>query len=413
MSTTKKGNAFEKRSCEIIHKAILEGQLGIYSDQCRVYQKKAYYGHLRKKEIIFDLTIEVWPPAAQNYTLLFIIECKSYSNHKVPVDDIEEFYTKTTQIMGMSKRIFITDSTFQESSYSTAESLGIMLIQVNYDESYKILLHSIFRSKRLLSKQTKKNKLETWDDIITNFLTDLFNRHAKVKGLKALSSSEISRKAKDLIQLFKPSILSSCGSVPLDEFITFLETEFSLLVDYSTTLHLDKNGNKILGYYDQSSTTIHIDSSLYGTSRFAFVFAHEIGHFILHRDLQINSQLYNSFKDSEYNFKIDSYELKNEKHWIEWQANKFAACLILPENSLIARLAEYQMRLGIRNVGTIYYDDQSTNRLLFHQIVSYLAYFFGVSSVNVKYRLNDLGVITYANKKPIHWTNFYEELSSS
>ena len=71
MNTTKKGDEFESRSYQLIKEAIDSGQLGLIANQCKIFSKKGYYSQKRKSEIIFDLTIEVWPPKAKRFTPLY------------------------------------------------------------------------------------------------------------------------------------------------------------------------------------------------------------------------------------------------------------------------------------------------------------------------------------------------------
>ena len=77
LNTVEIGDKFESKSLDIIKKLIEEEQLGHMTEYIRIFQKKEYYSTLRKKNIKFDLTIEVWPPGANRYVLLYIIECKS------------------------------------------------------------------------------------------------------------------------------------------------------------------------------------------------------------------------------------------------------------------------------------------------------------------------------------------------
>ncbi len=101
MNTVKTGDKFEDKSYHLIEKAINNNELGISKSSAKVFRKKGYYSSDREREIIFDLSIEVWPEGAERYSLLFLIECKSSpKGHSVPVDDVEEFFTKFNQVAG-------------------------------------------------------------------------------------------------------------------------------------------------------------------------------------------------------------------------------------------------------------------------------------------------------------------------
>jgi hypothetical protein len=84
MNSTEIGNKFESRSLEILQKVIKEERLGYVSRFLKVKTKAPYYSQQRKKDIIFDLAIEVWPPEAKRYTLIYLIECKHHGRRTAP-----------------------------------------------------------------------------------------------------------------------------------------------------------------------------------------------------------------------------------------------------------------------------------------------------------------------------------------
>ncbi len=99
MSTVAKGDALESQTFTLLKGELERGKLGIDSSSGRIFQKKGYYSKEREKEIIVDISIELWLPQAQNYSLLWVCECKNY-NHPIPVDDVEEFKAMLDQIAG-------------------------------------------------------------------------------------------------------------------------------------------------------------------------------------------------------------------------------------------------------------------------------------------------------------------------
>lgn len=120
--------------------------------------------------------------------------------------------------------------------------------------------------------------------------------------------------------------------------------------------------------------------------------SHEFGHFVLHQKLSIGQQIYNSFSDAEYSFRKGSYDLKNPKQWIEWQANCFAVSLILPSAQFQARLWQIQDSLN-HSRGRILLDDNSYHNKIFYDIVTKLAYRYYVSKSTVIYKLKDMDLI--------------------
>jgi restriction endonuclease Mrr len=141
LNTTKLGDDFESRSLEIIKKVIQEGQLGHMIDFLHFIPKAKYHSAKRKKEVTFDLAIEVWPPGAKRYVMVYLIECKNYKR-RVSVDKINNFLFDLNEVgFANAKGIFISNSPLQEAAFNTADSAGMMVIQGESAENFKIVLH--------------------------------------------------------------------------------------------------------------------------------------------------------------------------------------------------------------------------------------------------------------------------------
>ncbi|EKB1969398.1 hypothetical protein ACJO1Z_05845 [Vibrio parahaemolyticus] len=91
MNTVRKGDELEAAIFEFFSTQIDHGQFWAHKDYCKIFTQKGYYSRDREKDIIFDVSIEIYLPGQETYSVLVLIECKNY-NHRVPVDDIEEFY---------------------------------------------------------------------------------------------------------------------------------------------------------------------------------------------------------------------------------------------------------------------------------------------------------------------------------
>lgn len=412
MNTVLKGDTFELNSYNLIKNAIEKDEFGISPKYSKVFLKKKYYSNIRKKNIIFDLSIELWPPNSERYSILYLIECKDYSTKKVPVGDVENFLYKVRQINNnvehdakTIKGVFVSNNSFQEGALEIAKSTGLMLIEVNSDNELSIKLHKASKSE-LEDKYSKEEKE------IEIFLYNVFNL-TKVQGLKKYSGKNIEEFANNLLNKIDSNILNYALSLPVEKLIDYLQLEYDLKFVFNESI--EDNGNKqIFGYYDVTNNLIKIDKCLKDTNRFLFLLAHEIGHFILHRELKINQQVYENFQDSEYDFVSDKYLLNNYKNWIEWQANEFASHLVLPNISFYNRLIHIQKHLGISRFGHIYLDDQPINRKDFGDITTYLSNFFDTSYTSVIYKLESLNLITYDRKKDDYkkeLRNLYNEFS--
>lgn len=149
INTTAVGDSFESISLSVIQKIITGGQLGHMIDFLKFIPKAKYYSSKRKKDITFDLAIEVWPPGAKRYVLVYLIECKNYKR-RVSVDKVNTFLFDLNEVaLANSKGIFMTNSPLQEAAYNTAESAGLMLIQAESEDNFKIILHRSTRGFEL------------------------------------------------------------------------------------------------------------------------------------------------------------------------------------------------------------------------------------------------------------------------
>ncbi|KAA3595943.1 MAG: ImmA/IrrE family metallo-endopeptidase [Calditrichaeota bacterium] len=387
MNTVKIGDNFEDKSYKLILKAIKDFELGVSPNNSKIFQKKGYYSKDREKDIIFDLSIEIWPKNAKRFTILFLIECKSSNSKKVPVDDVEEFYGKIRQVAGVNvKGVMISDNSFQSGGVTFAKNRGMMLIEVYKDDTHSIILH---RAERKLAPK------KSIDEIFLSFIKKTLGAK-KVIGLKKLSTKQIESHAVSILE--KYNNLSS--PIEICSFIEYLKKEFKLKFEFTKNLN-SLNGKKIKGYYDIKKNKVFIDNSIQETNQFPFVLGHELGHFFLHNGLKMNQEVYNDFEDSEYDFFTDKFKLENDKNWIEWQANKFAISLFLPKTLFLRELINFRKEMGIkRHPEHIFLDNQIINQKDYKKTVEHLSNYFNTSKISVRFRIEELNLLTNAQNKP-------------
>lgn len=391
MNTVLKGDKFEQNSYSLIKNAIEKDEFGISPKHSKVFLKKGYFSPLRNGDIIFDLSIEIWLPNAEKYSILYLIECKDYTNKKIPVDDVEEFITKINGVAGLGhcvKGVFISNNSFQSGAIEIAKRTGLMLIEVTSENELAIKLH---RAERINTETDESDKE------IESFLFSVFDLN-KVSGLKKLSRKAIEEIANNLHDEIDKRTLQQTLGIQFEKTTNFFKEKYKLNFEFEKSIYLNSTKN-ILGYFDIANNTICVDCSIVNTDRFAFLFAHEIGHFVLHRELKLNQQVYDKFQDSEYDFMSNKYLLNNYKNWIEWQANEFASAFVMPNNSFYTRLFAIQKHLGISRAGHIYLDDQPINRQDFGKITTYLVEHFKTTYTSVIYKLESLELITHNRKK--------------
>ena len=422
VNTVKKGDEFEELCYDLIKASLESGQLGLMSAFCKVFKKKGYYSHARRSEIFFDIAIEMWLPGAEHYTLLYLIECKNYKG-KVPVDDVEEFYTKATQIIGLNgKGVFITNKAFQSGGYRFARSMGMMLLTVNNDITLNIVLYKADRYRQMqIEKDTVNITPEDYQDpflkeiihqrwkrkidqlLIASFLYQdilpLTDSEDSDKNIPVLSKADIEEVVTLLLNSYDSSILQQAKSLDWPEFITFLLDAFELKIVSVMSLGLDRESRRILGTCDFSNKIIQIDSTLYDLDRFSFILAHEVGHFLLHNKTVISQSAYENFKDSEYSFLYDRHRITNDRNWLEWQANQFASNLIMPTASIIYRFGLEMEKIGLRAHKPLFVDNQPCNQDSFHRVTRNLAGFFKTPKTTIIYRLDELNLLNFGPQR--------------
>lgn len=398
MNTVEKGNLFETKSLEIIKKVIENGDLGLMRELVKIQTKVKYPCRNRKGVVEFDLTIEVWPPNAKRYSMIYFIECKDYSI-RIPIDKVKKFYADIVEVAGMNaKPIFISNSQFQEGAFDFAEAMGMMLIQAESSDNYKIILHKrndYVENRMPILKESLKELLldvgiKSIEKTIDQQILDLFifSTNEVGYGIDKLSKSDIEELANKELDKINPIHLINAAGLDAKILETYLSEEYEIEIVF-VKKHV------FLGACDIENKKIFISQSLVNSSRYLFVLCHEFGHFILHQKLQINQMDYNNFSDSEYNFKSDKHLLENPRHWIEWQANYFSISLLLPKTSILAKLWQYQLRKGLPQ-SPLFFDEQYQNWKFFQEFVGKLSRHFEVSKTSIIYRFKEINY--YQNK---------------
>lgn len=93
-----------------------------------VHRQKAYVGKITQRKIVVDVSFEA---TILGERLLFLLECKHY-NHRVPVNDVEEFHSKLDDI-GAHKGIIFTTLGFQDGAVKVAKAREIGLVLLTPD----------------------------------------------------------------------------------------------------------------------------------------------------------------------------------------------------------------------------------------------------------------------------------------
>ena len=81
------GSSFEMEVYNAIAAALANNAFGVLPDACRLHRQKGYHSRDRGADIVVDVSIEVYLPGANTWSLLWAWECKDLTR-PVGVDDV-------------------------------------------------------------------------------------------------------------------------------------------------------------------------------------------------------------------------------------------------------------------------------------------------------------------------------------
>jgi Zn-dependent peptidase ImmA (M78 family) len=437
MSTTLRGDQFESDVFALLSRDISEGRFIAPSDRCRIFRKKAYYSKDREKDIVFDIAIEISLPGQATYSSLWLIECKNYG-HRVPVDDVEEFFAKTEQIKpGKTYAVVISTNSFQEGAFNFARSKGIGLARYFIAESlHWILTRSpsslAVRSDASLDSKMAYDGLRQEDylsryydlccysgDIYSHSLNALFLKLLRpeeaveiigiIGGARERISSGLflvpflhAKEIESRCQMLRDAVGYKRGRVSLEAICNYFQETCGLEVREASL------ASGVLGTISFDTTVIEIDrAQAEGENRARFTLAHELGHLELGHSRYMRRDVCHVA-----DIDLDGFagiEIKDIVR-MEWQANYFAAALLLPQKQLIESMNRIAWKVGVspRGRSHLYLDHQPCNISDFNRIALPLTDVFGVSRSVIKIRLKGLGLLVEEERS----TPYADELAS-
>jgi len=208
-----------------------------------------------------------------------------------------------------------------------------------------------------------------------------------------MSKEKISAKASDLIADYELMVgYTVTPPIPVEEIIErYLDLKIGF-VDFEKTLGLPA----VLGATYVKKRLVCANENLLDSQsgRLSFTFAHEAGHWMLHRSYVDTTVQPDPDKE------IIFCRAKNANLPIEWQADFFASCLLMPEKDVKnAWHREYGPDpLIIHNVSSAYagplcFDPCASNWHLIAATVRHSGNFSNVSKQAMIIRLQELGFV--------------------
>jgi Zn-dependent peptidase ImmA (M78 family) len=222
--------------------------------------------------------------------------------------------------------------------------------------------------------------------------------------IEYLSRTEIEERASLMLQYVFPDRSEDPNPPALKEIVTVLKSKYNVQFSFSKNLGSLPSGEKFLGMFTVNPLIIHICSSIKAWSPdFYRTLAHELGHLVLHRKMIGDGKYISKDKpiiDTAQQLRYRETAELSDLGWVEWQANEFSMCLILPRKYIQILVISAQNELGInKNLGTMYLDDQPCNKHDCKRIVDRIKELSGTQESLLWRRLRFLGILEDHQKK--------------
>ena len=241
-----------------------------------------------------------------------------------------------------------------------------------------------------------------------------------------MPKKRIAKAADDVITAYGTAIgLPVSPPIPIENII---ERGLNLHLRYAN-LRKKLKLDDVLGATYVDHKVICVDESLLQDrfeGRLCFTFAHEAGHWILHRDYI--DEACRTGSDDAFNgygtISLDGLQpsadsfifcrIKDAKQPLEWQADYFASCLLMPEEEVKNTFAKCfgSKPLILYNVkssfcGPICFDPCVENWPRIAAKVKKVGGFFNVSKQAMIIRLQDLGLVKNETRTRLSWAKSY------
>ena len=430
LSTTKRGDKLEKRIHDFFAAEIAADRFFAKASCCKVRKKPKYFSRDRGREIIFDVSIEIYLPGATEFSSVVLIECKNYT-HSVPVDDAEEFFAKIQQVAAANaKGVIATSAAFQSGTRAYSKSKGIGLIRYfdrehckwelmrspstggaadRYEDPTQVtagLSDESFHSDVFdfyLQSPTRETR-SLWgfmeDLLLDGALSPMMLR--RILNSKSKTASLVSFLEKDELEELAGATLVDLGytegEVSLDA-ICDAETQrrgLSVMLDVEAPLDLVER--QVLGRIRFAPSRIEVfrqEAPNLGRARFTL--AHELAHHLLDHGRYMAGEYCDS---SDFALERSAATHGKNVARMEFQANYLAAGILMPKHHFVSAFRELArgLELSDRGFGLLYVDDQPCNLQTFDLVTRQLQKAFAVSHTAATIRLKSLGLLRDARK---------------
>lgn len=221
-----------------------------------------------------------------------------------------------------------------------------------------------------------------------------YDRH----GVPFLAVRSIEEVAIELLGAHCPAVLKRPQPTPVMDILERLKERTKLEFTFAD---LGMKGTaRILGKVSFHRKALLLDNTLLNERavQFRFTAAHEIGHWVLHRYNYRNWKFSNATAQAELpdddEASLCRLDRKTSQDWLEFQANVFAAALVLPSKTFPVAVAAMQKTIGItKNLGEIFAAWDSRSRQDLQIVIAGVSEIYQVSKTSVEVRARTLKLL--------------------
>ena len=404
ISTVQKGDALEDAFYKYLIEQKKSGRLidGLYKPElCKIYKKKSYYCAERGAYVTFDVVVEVARENVEGPALFIIFECKNYKGN-LPEDKVTDFSDKLQRLFKHNaKGALVCGSKLQSGALNLVKKRGLGLIK--YDQhGFEYIVQR--QAKNLIDASYIQNSIF---QSLTDYKSMKFSAYCDgayygsfssfVEGvLKDNTSSTVNKSpslpyiSQEDMEVLTADLLSEISY--LDGAVNLIRIcdKLSLKLEYIEEPCFDSDRNEVLGEADFEARCIKIyPHSIKNRERFTI--AHEIGHFYLGHSDFLGSE---SVVEKDLFIGEPSHEVNFYRN-MEFQANSFASCLLLPKDVLLKRIYEVKKQYDIPlNRYVVYVDNQPCNIKDYMILMDELVSSFEATQTAIEVRLKKLDFLT-------------------
>lgn len=406
MDTTSKWNILEKALLKYLKQLIKDWGFISSEKLCTIHHQKKFHSRDGEKDITFDVVVEIKSPWVEKPSLYWFFECKNY-NKNVSSLYVDAFSEQVRQIWQNIKPVIVTTKWLEERALNTATNKWIWLWVLNTKEDFDWILPR----KGLLNKKWESNIAMSYysngEAVSYNSVWDFLVWVWIIKENKVILKNidfpfiKISSIEKSISSAEK--YIYKNGRLDKEKLCDYLNWKYGLEFDFDMKPTFDSENNEILWKTYIDIPKISINKNLLEDNwRFRFTLAHEIWHFILHR---------NRLKDRWGEIVDDSSSIGLEREEIielsklEYQANLFAKELLMPKESFHRVVKNFFIRERI-DKGYVFVDHQPQNVSTYIRLQHEISRWFWVSLSAWKNRLREFDYVKY-NIDPNKWKTIF------